>query len=294
MDIHMVFLEITKKLAQKLQKNIPFFCALVFVLFSQGSLFASEWDKPVVLVNDPLVPAIELREGVISEVVVTPNQEIAIPSNRRDAQDIFQIPNTKVEKHTIRIFTSIHPSSLFVSIPGKMEMGLSHCQVYQENNSVPRMEVENLPVKSIASPGLFGFLGICLNRSELPSKNFSTPCENCLLRSMTLRSASDWRFSWQPVRTTSHWLTSTNSSKSQKTLIQKPFLSHTHNTSDISSTWSNETAECPATSYPMKKMAQEELEILVGIKKNPSLHPKQLLAQKTNELTLPVQNPRLL
>lgn len=294
MDIHMVFLEKTEKLAQKLQKNVPFFCALVFVLFSQGSLFANEWEEPVVLLNDPLVPAIELQEGVISEVVVVSNQELAIPTNESEGQDLFQIPNTQVEKHTVQIVTSNHPSISIVSLPEKKGKGLFHCQIFQGNNSKPRMEGENLPVKSIASPGLIGFLGICLNRSELPSKNFSTPCENCLLRSMTLRSASDWRFSWQPVRTTSHWLSSTNSSKSQKNLIQRPFLNHTHNTSDISSTWSNGMGECQVKSSPMKKMALEDLGILAEVKRNPNLLPKTALMQKVNDQTLPVQNPRRL
>lgn len=282
----MVFSENTKKMAQKLQTYAVSLALSFFFIFPVSNLLANESDLPVIIPNDVLLTPIELRDGLVLEVTVVPDTEIAFESPVGSEEESF-------------LFTDSSDSQeLVLSLPLEIsktncvfEMG---CKTISRGKSLPAEELlsifendpEHFPVKSIASPGLFGFLGICLSRSELPSKNFSMLCENSLPKSMTRRSANDWKFLWRPVKTTYLWPSSTNSYRMLKTSTLKPSTNLTPSMSDISSTWSNGMEEFPVTYCQGKRT--DLLKILA-----PSLleSSQMLVAQNPNALPL---NPRLL
>lgn len=284
----MFFQEIKENLARKLQNIAPYFCAFTFFVFSQGSLLASDWEEPIVLLNDPLVPAIELREGVISEVQVGSDREFVF-SKSESMDGIFlqsqNIETNKIFSHTIEN----SPYLSFAMVPlsdGKGRVVIQYVGFGFVSGVC--FEPENLGVKSIANSGLLGFLGICLSRSELPSKNFSMPCENFPLKSMTQKSANDWKSSWQRVRTTSLWHLSTNSSKSQKTSIRRLSMNPTHNTSDISFTWSNGMDGSQQTYSQTKRVPMEVVQVFEVVKNSPRQLTQQILRRPKNlDLFLP-------
>lgn len=289
----MFFLRITGNLAQKLLNAAPYFCALLFFLFSQGNLFANEWDEPIVLLEDPLVPAIELRDGKISEVFVETNSEVA---HRTDDLEIIK-PSVRVANSQSSKSQSLGLVSELVCYPIfqlEREVGMGNPAIVSHwECSANAKEAEVLSVKSIANLGLFGFLGICLNRSELPSKNSLTQCENYQQRSMTLKFANVWKSSWQPVRTTSLSHTSTNSFRTQRTLIQRQSLNLTHSMSDILSTWSNEMDVYPLTFFPVTKLqARWPLETRQG--KNLTNQILTLVDQNPNKQNHPLQSQTFL
>lgn len=235
----MVFPKKIKKLAQKLQKVTLLALLTVFFIFPASGLLAEEADLPVIIPNDELLTPIELRDGLVFEVVVSEESEFALHENsssESQVEDSFHLSSFSKTKSaaTLAIAENVKDFS-HDSKPVSQIRNFGLC----EGASLFENALRHSEVKSIASLGLFGFLGICLSRSELPSKNFSMPCENSLLKSMTQRSANDWKFLWQPVRMTSLWLMSTSSSRMLKTSIQRPFRNHTHSMSDTSSTWSN-------------------------------------------------------
>lgn len=289
-DIYMFFMGKIKNLARNLLKVAPLFCLLGFLVFPQSGLFANEWDKPIVLLEEPLLPAIELRNGEISEVFIGSETELAIQSaGIGEGVD----PSIGYESST-----NSNPLILNTSANSHE---LSCLENSQELSSVPHLNCnvgpvptptnpEHFGVKSIASPGLFGFLGICLSRSELPSKNFSTPCENFPLKSMTQKSANDWKSSWQRVRTTSLWHMSTNSSRSLKNSILRPSRNLTPSMSDISSIWSNATGGFPMTSSPLSMSLEVKLQTLDPVKNRSN---SKLLPLGPNQRR-PVVNPTLL
>lgn len=238
----MVFLEKTKKMAQKLQSRASLALLVVFFVFPVSGLFADVADLPVIIPSDELLTPIELRDGLVYQVVVEAKTEMA-------TSESLHLENAPVVFSTSSLFINSDSQIEFPFSSGGVEFAagvLNISQLKKSNFTFGVLVFDNGPehfsVKSIASPGLFGFLGICLSRSELPSKNFSTPCENFQPKSMTRRFANDWKFLWQPVKTTSLWHMSTSSSKTQKTSIQRPSLSHTLSMSDISSIWSNAMA----------------------------------------------------
>lgn len=274
MAIRMFFRELTGKLAQKLQKTAPVLCVLILCSISPGNLYADEWpfqeEEPVVLFEDALLPAIELRDGIISEVIVESKTDVAIADSTSKGLHSCELSNFNPNHKTSSLFsvsrnkTNIDFSfqneivdSPFVFLVSGEEILCSagySADTYDSNSN--RKEGEGFSVKSVANVRLFGFLGICLNRSELPSKNFSMQCENSQPRSMTQRSASDWRYSWQQVKTTSLWLMSTNSSRIRKTSILRPSKSRIRSMSDISSTWSNGMGACRVISLQAMKAVQ--------------------------------------
>jgi hypothetical protein len=255
MDNHMFFQGMTEKLAQKLQKLAMCFCALAMFLFSQGDLFANGWDTPVVLLNDPLVPAIELQHGRISEVVVEKDSKYAFQSqNLENEQTIDFSSNAGIK--TISHFIGSDCGQILLGAEGSEAMDLTIPVAFGRGTN--EREHEDHSVKSIANSGLVVFLGICLNRSELPSKNSSTLCANFPPRSMTQKFVSVWKSSWQQVKTTSLWLSSTNSYKIQRTSSLNPFTNLIPNTSDILSTWSNEMAvSLPTSSETMRTQLEQ-------------------------------------
>lgn len=282
----MVFLEKIKKLAQKLQSGAFLALLALFFIFPVSGLMADVLDLPVIIPNDELLTPIELRDGLVYEVVVTPETEAV-------TNDSLFLENKSAVLLNPSFTLGLGEQADFslktegvILFPNRNVLLKNAEKNLLQRNSVFERGPEHFSVKSIASPGLFGFLGICLSRSELPSKNFSTPCENSLPKSMTRRSANDWKFLWQPVRMTSLWRMSTSSSRMQKTSIPKPSQSHTPSMSDTSSTWSNAMAEYPVIFYlektiePQTALVQSPLE---------SLHLQ--MAQKANE---PPQNPQLL
>lgn len=263
MDITMFFREKIKNVARNLQMFAPVICLLVFLIFPQTNLLANEWDRPVVLMEDPLVPAIELREGVVSEVRYESESELAWEKVNLTEENHSTIEKNSSDLEMQFVFSETSkPESSISPATSLVEQDSRRSQVRIDGFG-SKQEPQHLGVKSIANSGLFGFLGICLSRSELPSKNFSTPCENFPLKSMTQKSANDWKSSWQRVRMTSLWLSSTNSSRSQETSIQKPFTSPTRSMSDISSTWSNGTEEFPMISSQGMKMVMGKVEAVV-------------------------------
>lgn len=288
----MFFLRLTEKLAQKLLRSVPYICALLIFLFSQGNLFANEWDEPIVLLEDPLVPAIELRDGQISEVFVETNSEVA---HRIDDLEIIKPSATVANSHSFKSQSLGLVSELvchpIVHLDQEVGMGKSAAVSYWECSTNTK-EAEVLSVKSIANLGLVGFLGICLSRSELPSKNSLTPCENYHQKSMTLKFANVWKSSWQQVKTTYLWPTSTNSFRTQRTSIQRQSLSHTHSMSDILSIWSNEMDVYPRTLPAMKLQTQRPLETKQG--KNLTKQILTLVDQNPNKQNHHLQNQTFL
>ncbi|EKJ86029.1 hypothetical protein CLV96_3000 [Leptospira meyeri] len=282
----MVFLGKIKKLAQKLQSGTFLVLLAVFFIFPISGLMADAMDLPVIIPNDELLTPVELRDGLVYEVVVTPQAEMAtndssllengpmVLSHSSLSSDYSAKQNVPLKN--ARVVLATKEDVLSKDAEGE----LPHSSSVFEKGS------EHFSVKSIASPGLFGFLGICLSRSELPSKNFSTPCENSLPKSMTRRSANDWKFSWQPVRTTSLWRMSTSSFRMQKTSILRPSQSRIPNTFDTSSTWSNAMAESPTIFWLEKKTEHP-----IALVQNPLKNLRWQLVPKANE---PQQNPQLL
>lgn len=281
MDIYMFFAGKFKNLARNLLKVSPLLCLLGFLIFPQSGLLANEWDKPVVLLEEPLQPAIELRDGKIAEVRVGSETEIALETSESIVGFRSNLGNETSGSRITSFPCAISNAQLSAHLEKSNTLGPLSISNFEVGPNHSYVCPEQFGVKSIANPGLFGFLGICLSRSELPSKNSSTPCENFPLKSMTQKSANDWKSSWQRVRTTSLWHMSTNSSRSQKTSIQRPSQSLTPSMSDTSSTWSNAMEESLATSSPLL-MSQERKEQVLGLEKNPA-----------NSKILPLaQNPR--
>lgn len=249
----MIFSEKIKNLVQKLQKSTLLVLLSVFFIFPISGLFANEADLPVIIPNDELLTPIELRDGLVLEVVVTEERELAfdaIPTSEIQTAAAFVSSDASAQELT---HLGILPNAETVSLNSNGSFSQMEDKVILEEAFVFENSPEHFSVKSIASPGLFGFLGICLSRSELPSKNFSMLCESSLPKSMTRRSANDWKFLWQPVRTTSLWPLSTNSSKMLRTSTPRPSRNHTHSMSDISSTWSNATVGFPVTFWQEKR-----------------------------------------
>lgn len=282
----MVFLEKIKKMAQKLQSGALLALLTLFFIFPVSGLMADVLDLPVIIPNDELLTPIELRDGLVYEVVVTPETEVVSnDSSFLESQSVVLLKSSSTLDLGVQADFSLTTEGV-VLFPNRNVLLKNAEENLLHRNSVFERGPEHFSVKSIASPGLFGFLGICLSRSELPSKNFSTPCENSLPKSMTRRSANDWKFLWQPVRMTSLWRMSTSSSRMQKTSIPRPSQSHTPSMFDTSSTWSNAMAEYPVifclekTTEPRTALVQSPLK---------SLHLQ--MAQKANE---PLQNPQLL
>ncbi|TGM21641.1 hypothetical protein EHQ73_10045 [Leptospira meyeri] len=282
----MVFLDKIKKLAQKLQSGAFLVLLAVFFIFPVSGLMAEAMDLPVIIPNDELLTPVELRDGLVYEVVVTPQAEMAandssflengpvVLSHSSLSSDFSMKQNVPLENAWVVLVTKEDGPSK--NVEGKL---LYDSSVFEKGS-------EHFSVKSIASPGLFGFLGICLSRSELPSKNFSTPCENSLQKSMTRRSANDWKFLWQPVRTTSLWRMSTSSFRMQKTSILRPSQSRIPNTFDTSSTWSNAMVESQTIFWREKKTEHP-----IALVQNPQKNLQRQLVPKANE---PQQNPQLL
>ncbi|EOQ94922.1 hypothetical protein LEP1GSC195_0716 [Leptospira wolbachii serovar Codice str. CDC] len=281
----MFFLEKIKILAQKLQKGALLGLLSVFFIFPAVGLFANEADLPVIIPADELLTPIELRDGLVFEVVVEPETELAFGASSSSEIDeaIFTLPSDSKG-------LNLHSSAMtFISeqVPSGDFENLSQSKISRLYTLPPVFENgrKHFSVKSIASLGLFGFLGICLSRSELPSKNFSMLCENSLPKSMTRRSANDWKFLWQPVRTTSLWHSSISSSRTLKTSILRPSMSRIPNMSDISSIWLNEMEGSPVT-------LQEKRINLPGIALGTNQQENSLLAvAKPNALHL---NPQAL
>lgn len=249
----MFFLENLKNLAQKLQKSALLVLLSVFFIFPMSGLFANESDLPVIIPADELLTPIELRDGLVLEVKVPDNTELTFekisPQENQLTEDYISFDESPLERIIFTEVSTIAKGSVKESgFSSKIQTsGISKASIVFEKGP------EHFSVKSIASPGLFGFLGICLSRSELPSKNSSMLCENSQLKSMTRRSANDWKFSWQPVRTISQSLWSTNSCRILRTSILSPSMSHILSMSDISSTWSNATEGSPVTFWLEKK-----------------------------------------
>lgn len=258
----MIFSGKIKNLAQKLQKGTLLALVSIFFIFPVSGLFADEADLPVIIPNDELLTPIELKDGLVFEVVVSEATELAVNES--------SVGETQSGGFLKSSDLSDSQSSILFVKAGVEKFPSSRSKFFSETDQERDNKIDFVfegalgysCVKSIANPGLFSFLGICLSRSELPSKNFLTPCENSLLKSMTQRSANDWKFLWRPVRTTSLWPLSTSSSRIQRISILKPSLSHTHSMSDTSSTWSNEMAVFPATFSLEKRTGLPQIVLL--------------------------------
>lgn len=282
----MVFLGKIKKLAQKLQSGAFLALLTLFFIFPASGLMADVLDLPVIIPNDELLTPIELRDGLVYEVVVTPETEIvANDSMFLENKSVVLLNPSPTLDLGEQADSSLKTEGVILFPNGNVLLINAERNLRQRNLDFERGP-EHFFVKSIASPGLFGFLGICLSRSELPSKNFSTPCENSLQKSMTRRSANDWKFLWQPVRMTSLWRMSISSSRMQKTSIPRPSQSHTPSMSDTSSTWSNAMAEYPVI-YCLEKTTEPPTALVQSPLKSINLQ----MAQKANN---PPQNPQLL
>lgn len=264
----MIFSEKMKNLAQKLQKSTLLVLLSVFFIFPATGLFADEADLPVIIPNDKLLTPIELRDGLVFEVVVVDERKLTL-------NDVEPSKVPQVGEFVFSGEPTPKPANIsMVSNPGMVFL-ISNNSFSEKDDRrdlkdgfVFESGQEHFSVKSIASPGLFCFLGICLSRSELPSKNFSMLCENSLPKSMTRRSANDWKFLWQPVRTTSLWLLSTSSSKMLRTLTPRPSRNLTHSMSDISSIWSNATDESRVTFYPEGMKTELVVTVLPSLQRN--------------------------
>lgn len=207
------------------------------------SLYADEIpSEAVVIPETPLLnPVVVNYDGLVLEIVYTEEElsssEFPCESNlaygsARTSLEEMSLPDWNVGEIEVRNKANLEPIThgmvAMSSLPSQRELTKG---MGKGNDSL---------VKSVAVPGLFGFLGICPNRSDLPSRSFSMPCESSQSKSMTMRSANDWKFLWQPARMIFRLRQSTSSYSILKTLTRSSSLSHIRNTSDISSTWSNE------------------------------------------------------
>lgn len=282
----MVFLGKYKNMAQKLQSLAIYLLLSVLFVFPASGLFANESDLPVIIPNDELLSPIELRDGLVYEVTVDQNTEIAFEtSSGNEGESSYSKVSAGMQVLAPQFTSEIFCSQFVMA---------KKCETSSQEKpwapglrlSIFENESKQYPVKSIANSGLFGFLGICLSRSELPSKNFSTQCENSLPKSMTRRSANDWKFLWPPVRMTSLWLSSINSFRMLKTSIRKPSMNPTPSMSDISSTWSNAMEE-----FLVTLLRETKTEIRIPVAPNRQENNKPLLT--LNQSALP-QNQHLL
>lgn len=264
----MVFSVKIKNLAQKLQKSALLVLLSVFFIFPTMGLLANEPDLPIIIPNDELLTPIELRDGLVLEVTVFEETELTsleiLPS---EIQTAVAFVSSDVSAPELAIFcetSNLEKGLLKESELSSQSKTLGICKAASVFENAP----EHFSVKSIASPGLFGFLGICLSRSELPSKNFSMLCENSPPKSTTRRSANDWKFLWLPARTIYHLPLSISSSKILKTSILKASMSRIHNTSDISSIWSNATEGSPVTFWLEKRINLPETALVPNLPKS--------------------------
>lgn len=280
----MFFLEKIKNLAQKLHKSAFLILLSIFFIFPTVGLFANEADLPVIIPNDELLTPIELRDGLVLEVTVPKETELVspetFPSEIQTASTFVpsdvSIPELEIFFETSNVERGIVSGT---GLSSQIKT-LGICKA----SSVFENPPEHFSVKSIASSGLFGFLGICLSRSELPSKNSSMLCENSLLKSMTRRSANDWKYLWQPVRTTYLSPLSINSSRILKTSILSPSTNHTHNMSDISSTWPNVMEGYPVTYWLEKRTNLPVIALGANQQKNSPLAPKRNVVHPSPQL----------
>ncbi len=267
----MIFLEKIKKVARFLLNSWLPLAVAVVIVSPVFSVSADDLSLPIVMENEEWVLPIMLVDGV--EVVVLAEEEATtsmaslegktVPSEKEIVSpdsfgcksspsylsnhsnlSLAACKNTFGETGTLSFYGSLFFSNLGRNI-GLLEKGCPSLQNVDSGNMY-----SSIAVKSVAKPGLFAFLGICPNPSELPSKSLSMQCANCLSKSTTQRFAKDSISLWQRVRTTFLWHRSINSSRIQKVSILEPFLSPTRSMSDISSIWSKETGNCLQTSPP--------------------------------------------
>jgi hypothetical protein len=212
MEIAMNFLQIRHFLAQILLSGHLFILALLCL--TNVSLSAETASGPIVLPAVELIAPVQLVDGIVSEVVVTPNEK------ELSASDEFQINISKGKAH------AEYDQNLTTIFPKNTVLG-KHSQL-----------------KSIANLAQIAFFEICLSQSELPFKNSSTPCVSFLSKSTIPRYANDWRSLWQQVRMTYPSHKSICSLQTLAPSIPVLFPNHLPSMSDTTSIWSKEAIVC--------------------------------------------------
>lgn len=275
------------KLNTFLARNLLSVCFLAAVVFSpvlpHQSIFSESVFSPLVLEIEPLLPPVILVEGVVSEVVVSEEDQIADSSLVLEEVTRSSLTFQKGKFFPLLGVAADQTSSVtpafYLGDSSAKENGLSFYSVRKNCAEVSQMACPNptnssgadfyphsksslFVLKSVAFQGLFGFLGICPNRRDLPSKDSSMPCESYPWKSMTMRSANDWKSLWQPVRTIFPLPSSISYSLIQRTSIPNLSTNLIPNTSDISSTWSNEMEGFPRTYWEEREVTLHWAKIL--------------------------------
>lgn len=215
------------------------------------SLLADEASfEAVVIPETPLLnPVVVTADGLVLEISENVEETVTSGSSFESSKTEGFLWNT-FEKISVSEASAPEPrGERVVKIDVRRErMAASHViflsSATRTNFSNGMGRAYDSSVKSVAVQGLFGFLGICPNRSDLPSRSFSMPCESSPSKSMTTRFANDWKYSWQPARMIYLLRQSISSSWIPKTLTPSSSPNLTLSMSDISSTWSNGTVDC--------------------------------------------------
>jgi len=271
----MVLQKKDKKLAQFLLKKLAH-ASFLAILFVPGfSLFATGSSLPIIIPEDELPASIQLAYGVVSVVTVSDSEELLGDSSSSLPCEEFQmlrgempettfsdsglsetnwkfhgevrqansqIPNRISEKTELGVPAgtsenfAFYGEGAFQNDPNFLGSGL-----LSQNSKA--LLLEQFSLNSIANLSPVAFLGICLNPSELPSKNLPTQCGSFLSKSTIQKFAKDSISLWQRVKTTSLWPRSTNCLPIQNPSIQERFLNHTPSMSDISFIWLREMAD---------------------------------------------------
>lgn len=244
------------------------FLAIVFV--PTFSLFAFDSSLPTIIPVDELLTPIQLVDGVVSYVTVPDTEEsLSLSSSSLPCEDLqtFQEETKKVISIDANLFrenSSLSPGTISAARRSSATILKGGKEVFRLETSGDSMESRKAEISkgliifsglslqnertlgqfslnSIANLSPVAFLGICLNPSELPSKNLPMRCGSFLSKSMIQKFAKDSISLWQPARTTFPWPRSINCLPTRSPSIQEQFLSHIHSMSDILFTWLKET-----------------------------------------------------
>nr|WP_210413600.1 hypothetical protein [Leptospira ilyithenensis] len=260
-------------MAQFLLTKLAFASFLAIVFVPSFSLFAFDSSSPIMIPADELLTPVQLVDGVVSFVTVSDAEEsLSLSSSSLPCEELQTLYEEIVLTDRSLIKKNSDPDLAIISAnrlsPGKMLMegkGLHLLRTFEDPTDYNRIKnanplivfsglslqnegvPEQFSLNSIANLSPVAFLGICLNQSELPSKNLPMQCGSFLSKSMIQKFVKDSISLWQRAKTTSLWPRSINCLPIRNPLIQEQYLSHTHSTSDISFIWLREMAGSPVS-----------------------------------------------
>lgn len=267
---------------------------LISLFLGTLPLFAEVEGPAAVFYEEALVPPIYMKDGEISIVSdgIDPvaDRVVLLKTQGQSTESLVSTVATSTESVCANssvseaVFRMPESFRTIQSKEGSANNPSSHVEIRQPQAfgilSTPDSRWEVLgahELKSVANSRLFALLALCPKQNALPSRNSSMPCESSLLKSMTLRSANDWRSSWRPAKTICRLHKSTHSWLTHEVLTPKRSQSLTLSMSDTLSICSSEMVSLALLSSKKQIWAARTV---------PSLQKKQLEANP-QRLVLP-------